>query len=54
MPNKNQEKEQAMNRIYKHFGSATISLAELDEYHQLIRRQIVRGRAIQRRKQWMR
>tara|TARA_B100000287_G_scaffold251125_1_gene235981 strand:+ start:783 stop:953 length:171 start_codon:yes stop_codon:yes gene_type:complete len=54
MPNKNQEKEQAMNRIYKHLGSATISLAELDEYERLIRRQIVRGRTARRRrmKQW--
>jgi len=54
MPNKNQEKERAMNRIYKHLGSATISLAEMDEYHRLIRRQIVKGRAIRRRRiQWM-
>ena len=52
MPNKNQEKERAMNRIYKHFGSVTISLAEMDEYNRLTRRQIVRGRAIRRRKMW--
>ena len=52
MPKSNHEKERAMNRIYKHFGSATISLQELDEYERLVRRQIVRGRAIRRRKQW--
>ena len=52
MPNKNQEKERAMNHIYKHFGSVTISLAEMDEYNRLTRRQIVRGRAIRRRKLW--
>ena len=54
------EKERAMNRIYdkdkrvyRHFGSATISLQELDEYDRLIRRQIVRGRASRRRRmQW--
>ena len=55
MQKSNQEKERAMNRIYKHLGSATISLAEFDEYERLIRRQIVRGRAIRRRRiQWMR
>ena len=43
------EKERAMNRIYKHFGSATISLQELDEYERLMRRQIVRGRSARRR-----
>ena len=40
--------------VYKHFGSVTISLAEMDEYDRLTRRQIVRGRAIKRRKMWMR
>ena len=50
----NHEKERAMSHIYKHFGSATISLAELDEYDRLIRRQIVKGRAIRRRRiRWM-
>ena len=52
MSKSNHEKERAMNRIYKHFGSVTISLAEMDEYDRLIRRQIVRGRAIRRRKMW--
>ena len=40
--------------IYKHFGSVTISFAEMNEYDRLTRRQIVRGRAIRRRIQWMR
>jgi len=40
--------------IYQHFGSATISLAELNDYERLIRRQLHRGRAIKRRKMWMR
>ena len=62
MQNKNHANEHRMNRtsnegmshVYKHFGSATISLAELDEYHRLIRREIVKGRAIRRRReQWM-
>ena len=43
-----------MKNVYKHFGSVTISLAEMDEYDRLTRRQIVRGRAIKRRKKaWM-
>ena len=58
MSKSNHEKERAMNRIYdrdkskiyRHFGSATISLQELDEYERLMRRQIVRGRAIRRRR----
>ena len=57
------EKERAMNRtskkgmshVYKHFGSVTISLAEMDEYDRLTRRQIVRGRTARRRRiKWMR
>ena len=50
MPNKNHAKEQAMNRIYKSLGSVTISLAEMDEYDRLTRRQIVRGRSARRRR----
>ena len=50
MSKSNHEKERAMNRIYKHFGSATISLQELDEYERLMRRQIVRGRTARRRR----
>ena len=56
MSKSNHEKERAMNRIYdkdkriyQHFGSVTISLAEMDEYDRLIRRQIVRGRSARRR-----
>ena len=37
-------------QLYRHFGSVTISLAEMDEYDRLTRRQIVRGRAIRRRR----
>ena len=57
MSKSNHEKERAMNRIYdrdkrvyQHFGSATISLQELDEYERLMRRQIVRGRTARRRR----